>query len=324
MNYHPADAKDFLIDIAMQTQRQPRLLVVDDQPINIQTLYQTFSEDHQVLMATSGAAAMKVCESKQPDLILLDVMMPDMDGYELCRRLKLDAQLRDIPVVFVTARHDEAAEALALDVGAVDFISKPINTRIVRARVKTHLALKSQRDLLQSLAYIDGLTAVFNRRFFDERLAMEWSRSTRNGSPISVILLDVDHFKLYNDCYGHIEGDACLRTVARRLKEHVRRPADLLARYGGEEFGCILPETDLQGAMQLAAQLQHAVFEQQIPHADSPVTAFVTVSLGVASTQGPRDEGNPAELLALADTMLYRSKSDGRNRSTGAELPLTL
>jgi diguanylate cyclase (GGDEF)-like protein len=320
MNDQPDDASEFLSAIAMQPQRPPCLLVVDDQPINIQTIYQTFCEDHQVLMATSGAAAMQICKSKRPDLILLDVMMPDMDGYALCRWLKQDAQLRDIPVMFVTARHDELAETLALDVGAVDFISKPINTRILRARVKTHLALKSQRDLLRSLAYLDGLTAIFNRRFFDERLAMEWSRSGRNGAPISVILIDVDHFKRYNDCYGHLAGDACLRTVARRLKENLHRPADLVARYGGEEFGCILPETDLKGAMQLAAQLQNAVLKQQIPHADSPVTTCVTVSLGVASTEGPHDGRSTAGLLALADTMLYRSKSDGRNRSTGAEL----
>ena len=320
MNHQPADAREFLDDFVMHPQRQPRLLVVDDQPINIQTLYQTFAEDHQVLMATSGAAAMKICESKQPDLILLDVMMPDMDGYALCRWLKQDALLRDIPVVFVTAKHDESAETLALDVGAVDFISKPINTRIVRARVKTHLALKSQRDLLRSLAYIDGLTAIFNRRLFDERLAMEWNRSARNGAPMSVILIDVDHFKRYNDCYGHVKGDACLRSVARKLKENIRRPADVVARYGGEEFACILPETGLTGAMQLATQLQNAVLEQKVPHADSPVTEFVTASLGVASTPGPHDGGSPAELVAFADTMLYRSKTDGRNRSTGAEL----
>jgi len=321
MNDQPADASEFLIDITMQPLRQPRLLVVDDQPINIQTLYQTFCEDHQVLMATSGAAAMKICAVKPPDLILLDVMMPDMDGYALCRLLKQDAQLRDIPVVFVTAKHDEAAETLALDVGAVDFISKPINTRIVRARVKTHLALKSQRDLLRSLAYIDGLTAIFNRRLFDERLAMEWSRSARNSAPMSVILIDVDHFKRYNDCYGHLEGDTCLRTVARKLKENLRRPADMVARFGGEEFGCVLPETSLEGAMRLAKRLQHAVFEQQIPHADSTVTACVTVSLGVASIDGQHDGGSAAELLALADTMLYQSKSDGRNRATGMEMP---
>ena len=322
MNYQIADAQDLLVDISMQPQRPPRLLVVDDQPINIQTLYQTFSEDHQVLMATSGIAALQVCEKKLPDLILLDVMMPDMDGYELCRRLKEDDRLRDIPVVFVTARNDEAAETLALDVGAVDFISKPINTRIVRARVKTHLALKSQRDLLRSLAYIDGLTSVFNRRLFDERLEMEWGRSARNGEAISVVLIDVDHFKRYNDHYGHLEGDACLRAVARALRENVRRPADLVARYGGEEFGCILPETGLQGALQLAERLQQAVAEQHIPHADSPVTAFVTISLGVASIQGPHDKNDPQALLALADTMLYQSKSEGRNRSTGAELPI--
>ena len=151
--------------------------MVDDQPINIQVLYQTFAADHQVFMATSGEQALVLCETREPDLVLLDVMMPGMDGHEVCRRLKANAVTSGIPVIFVTAHNDEAAETRGLELGAVDFISKPINPMIVRARVKTQLTMKAQADLLRSLAYIDGLTGAYNRRYFDERLASEWARS---------------------------------------------------------------------------------------------------------------------------------------------------
>ena len=298
--------------------RRPRLLVVDDQRVNIQALYQAFAADHQVLMATSGEQALALCASQQPDLVLLDVVMPGMDGHEVCRRLKAESATRDIPVIFVTAHHDEAAETLGLDLGAVDFISKPINPKIVRARVRTHLTLKHQSDMLRQWVYIDGLTGVHNRRHFDEHLAAEWSRCQRNQTPLSVVLLDVDLFKRYNDRYGHQAGDDCLRRVAVALKAGIRRPGDLAARYGGEEFVCLLPDTALPGALSLAAQLGAAVQALQIPHADSTVAPVVTVSLGVCS-QPAGSPGSPAALLRGADEQLYRAKTLGRNQACGAE-----
>lgn len=262
--------------------RLPRLLVVDDQPANIQVLYEVFSADHQVLMATRGAQALTLCANKLPDLVLLDVNMPDLDGLEVCRRLKADDITRDIPVIFVTAHDDERAETLGLEAGAVDFISKPINPRIVRARVKTQLTLKAQSDLLRRWVYIDGLTGVCNRRGFDERLANEAARARRNGSPLSVVLLDVDYFKRYNDHYGHQAGDDVLRRLGAALRDSVRRPGDLVARYGGEEFVCLLPETTLAGARALASQIGERVQALQIPHADAPLGAL-TVSLGTCA-----------------------------------------
>ena len=299
--------------------RRPRLLVVDDQPINIQAIYQVFAADHQVLMATNGAQALALCVSQQPDLVLLDVVMPGMDGHEVCRRLQSDPATRDIPVIFVTAHNDEAAEAQGLDLGAVDFISKPINPKIVRARVRTHLTLKAQADLLRQWVYIDGLTGVYNRRHFDERLAAEWARAMRNSAALSVVLIDVDLFKRYNDRYGHQAGDDCLRRVAAALKAGIRRPGDLAARYGGEEFVCLLPDTDLAGALVLAGQLGAAVQALQIAHDDSAVAPVVTVSLGVGSKSG-KAQGSAAAMLRAADAQLYRAKAEGRNRSCGAEL----
>lgn len=298
---------------------RPRLLVVDDQPVNIQALYQAFAADHQVFMATSGEQALALCAAKQPDLVLLDVVMPGLDGHEVCRRLKADPATRDIPVIFVTARTEEAEETRGLELGAVDFIFKPINPNSVRARVRTHLTLKAQSDLLRRWVYVDGLTGVHNRRHFDERLASEWGRSARNRQPLSVVLIDVDYFKRYNDRYGHQAGDDCLRRIAAALDGGLRRPGDLLARYGGEEFVCLLPDTNLDGALHLAEQLGRRVFELQIEHADSPVAAMVTISLGVCGTTAAA-HGSAAALLSGADAQLYAAKSRGRHRVNGAAL----
>ena len=307
--------------------RRPRLLVVDDQPVNIQVLYQAFAADHQVLMATGGEQALALCASQQPDLVLLDVVMPGMDGHEVCRRLKADAATRDIPIIFVTAHNDVAAETLGLEIGAADFISKPVNPKIVRARVRTQLTLKAQSDALRQWVYIDGLTGVFNRRHFDERLAAEWGRAERNQTALSVVLLDVDFFKRYNDRYGHQAGDDCLRRVAACLKAGIHRSTDLVARYGGEEFVCLLPETDLPGALLVARQLGAAVQALQIEHADSQAAAVVSVSLGVCSRSGhtaalaaDATPGSAEALLREADAQLYMAKSSGRNQTCGAKL----
>jgi diguanylate cyclase (GGDEF)-like protein len=301
--------------------RQPCLLVVDDQPVNVQALYQAFAADHQVLMATSGEQALALCASRQPDLVLLDVEMPGMNGHQVCLHLKADAATRDIPVIFVTAHDDEAAETQGLEAGAVDFISKPVNPRIVRARVRTHLTLKAQSDLLRRWVYLDGLTGVHNRRHFDEQLGSEWARALRHGTDLSVLLLDVDFFKAYNDRHGHLAGDDCLRRVATCLQQGLKRPGDLMARYGGEEFACLLPDTALPGALAFARQLAADVAALGLAHAGSAVAGVVTVSVG-ACTKPFDGAGTAAALLREADAQLYLAKTRGRNQVCGAELPL--
>ena len=294
--------------------RRPKLLIVDDQPINIQVLYQLFSKDHQVFMATNGKQALALCASQQPDLVLLDVVMPDMDGFEVCAALKADPLTREIPVIFVTANTDEASEEHGLDVGAVDFISKPVNPKIVRARVATHMTLKLQSDLLRSWAYIDGLTGVNNRRYFDEQLTVEWARAVRSKTGLSALMIDVDYFKRYNDRYGHQMGDECLRRVASAIKASLRRPADQIARYGGEEFVCLLPDTELEGALQLAEQIRLNVERMQIAHADSEASTWVTISVG-GCTKSANQEGLADALIQKADAQLYAAKRAGRNRT---------
>jgi diguanylate cyclase (GGDEF)-like protein len=314
-----AAATDDTTPLAGLGGRKPRLLIVDDQPVNVQALYQVFAADHQVFMATSGEQALALCASKRPDLVLLDVVMPGMDGYEVCSRLMADPATHDIPIIFVTAQTDEAAETVGLELGAVDFIAKPINPNIVRARVRTQLTLKAQSDLLRHWVYIDGLTGVHNRRHFDEQLTAEWGRAVRNGAPLSVVLLDVDLFKRFNDRYGHQAGDDCLKRVAATLKASLLRPGDMVARYGGEEFVCLLPDTGLDGALALARRLGHDIEALEIEHADSDVAPVVTVSLGVSS-KSEDTVGTAAALLREADAQLYIAKSRGRRQACGAAL----
>lgn len=292
---------------------KPKLLVVDDQAINIQVMYRCFAGDYQVFMATDGEHALNICHSNPPDLILLDVVMPGLDGYEVCKRLKADAATSHIPVIFVTSHTDPAQETHGLSLGAIDFIAKPINPDVVRARVKTHLTLKFQSDLLRRLVFLDGLTGVFNRRYFDQQLSTEWARSTRTQSPLSLILLDVDFFKLFNDRYGHQAGDDALRLVSAALKTVLRRPADLVARYGGEEFACVLPETAYDDALVIAHELERKIRDLAVPHQSSSVADVITISVGLATRMG-NAEGDVRSLISLADNLLYKAKHTGRAR----------
>lgn len=308
-----------LADLLKEPERKPRLLLIDDQPTNIQVLYRVFADDYQVFMATSGAQALQTARQEDPDVILLDVMMPDMDGYEVCQQLKQDGATRDIPILFVTAHHEAREETRGLSVGAVDFITKPINPAVVRARVHTHLTLKRQTDALKRLVFIDALTHTFNRRYFDERLTEEWGRAQRTGKPLCLLLVDVDFFKQFNDVYGHPRGDDALRQVAQALKDAVLRPGDIVCRYGGEEFACLLPDTDSEGALQVAQRVEKAVRDLAMDHSASSVAAVLTISAGVAVRQ-PDSQGDASALLALADAQLYRAKSQGRAQSCIAAL----
>lgn len=294
----------------------PKILVVDDEPANIELIAAVLEEDGDILFATSGASALAVAEAERPDIVLLDVMMPDLDGFEVCRRLKDNPATAQIPVIFVTSLDQETDEEIGLSLGAVDYVSKPISGPIARARVRTHLELKRHRDRLTDLAYLDGLTAIANRRRFDEHAALEWRRARRHTRPVSIALIDVDQFKRFNDRYGHLEGDACLRRVAGALRRTLHRPGDLLARYGGEEFACLMPETTADGARANAERMREAVEALTIAHAGAAAADHVTVSIGVASAIV--DLGSSFdELLAQADANLYRAKSGGRNRVVG-------
>jgi diguanylate cyclase (GGDEF)-like protein len=292
------------------------ILIVDDIPANIKVLGESLKADYRIRLATDGEKALKMATSTSPpDIILLDIVMPRMDGYEVCRRLKEDPTSRNIPVIFITAMTEEEDETKGLAYGAVDYITKPFSLPIVRARVKTHLELKRHRDTLEALSTRDGLTGIPNRRRFDEVLMVEWLRGQREGTSMSLIMIDIDHFKLYNDNYGHIEGDDCLKKVATYLANSMSRPADFIARYGGEEFAVILPMTDHDGAVTVAETLLEQIRKLNLPHRSSLVAERVTISLGVATVL-PTRETSSTILIDRADKALYASKIAGRNRFT--------
>ncbi|MCP5279796.1 MAG: diguanylate cyclase [Thiobacillus sp.] len=298
---------------------RPRILAIDDTPANLMTLGAALASDYDLQVATSGEAGLELAAARPPDLILLDVMMPEMDGYETCGRLLADPLTRDVPIIFITAQNSPEDETRGLEAGAVDYITKPVNPAVVKARVRAHLTLKLQADQLRAMAFLDGLTGLANRRRFNEALDSEWRFARRTGAPLSLILTDIDHFKPFNDTYGHQAGDACLQAVAQVLMRSVTRSHDLSARYGGEEFVCLLPGTGLAGAQAKAESLRLGVQKLQIPHHASDVAPVVTVSLGVA-TVSPREGIDSAALVGLADAQLYEAKRKGRNRVCAMEI----
>jgi diguanylate cyclase (GGDEF)-like protein len=293
--------------------RRQTILIVDDEPSNVAVLVQALSGEQEILVATNGVDALEIATTQNPDLILLDVIMPGLNGYEVCTRLKADTLTRNIPVIFISAMGKEDEEARGLDLGAIDYLTKPIRPRIVKARVHNHLQLKGYRDLLENMSATDGLTGIANRRMLDEVMDREWRRGLRQKEPIALIMMDIDYFKAFNDHYSHVAGDDCLRKVARAIVECAQRGTDLTARFGGEEFASLLPSTAMPGAMRVVNRIQSAINNLAIPHAYSPASRYVTLSYGVAVlVPGP---GNAwLDLVKMADAQLYEAKRAGRNQ----------
>lgn len=307
--------------------KQPSVLIVDDDPVVVRLLGAAIESVANVRFVLDGEAALKLIERDVPDLVLLDAQMPRMSGLEVCRRLKSSEQYRDLPVIFVTADVDPDMETLCLDIGAEDFITKPIRAPIVLARVRTQLRLKRAMDQLRNVASHDDLTGVANRRMFDQSLMREWHAARRRSTPLSLLMIDVDAFKAYNDTFGHQRGDECLSAVAGALQCGMRRPGDLVARYGGEEFAVVLPETDEQGARQVAEDLRNRVIDLAIPRDIDDTPDVVTISVGVATYHAERCEDgefgpnlsgvectDPEALVGAADQALYQAKRAGRDR----------
>ncbi len=292
---------------------KPRVLIVDDQPANVRVMAEALNDEYEIFFATSGAKALEIAASSGIELVLLDVVMPELDGFEVCRRLKDDERTSAIPVIFVTARDETSDEARGFDVGAVDYITKPIRPPVVRARVRMQLELKHARDLLERLALLDPLTGIANRRRFDAALEEEWKRACRTGTWFSLALLDVDDFKAFNDAYGHARGDDCLRAVAQALTTVTRRPGDLAARYGGEEFVIILPQTDGEAMGVQMRRLLATIEALALKHEHSRAGDRLSVSIGAVSVIATADR-HATEILESADRLLYQAKENGRNR----------
>ena len=286
-----------------------RVLIVDDQPANIHVLAEALGNDHELLVAGSAMRALELAPSC--DLVLLDVVMPDLDGLEVCRRLKASEDTKRIPVIFVSALEQTGDQTQGFEAGAVDYIVKPINPAIVRARVRTHLELKAARDLLERLATMDALTGIANRRRFDEALQEEWRRSMRTSHLLTLVLADIDHFKAFNDEHGHGGGDTCLRLVASALHLLCRRPGELVARYGGEEFAFLLPDVDSAGARLFVSRALHGIQTLSVDGLSSP--GSLSLSVG-AATLIPSPLNTIEDALRAADQALYKAKAAGRRR----------
>lgn len=319
------------------------ILVVDDTLHNLHLLTTMLTRrGYRSHGVNDSLMALSEIQSKRPDLVLLDINMPNINGFEVCQQIKADEVTQNIPVIFISARDEVIDKVQAFKVGGVDYITKPFQIAEVVARIENQLTLRrlqrqlqeqneklkqeinsriiaetllqEANDKLGRLVNLDGLTQLANRRCFDEYLEQEWQRLGREQMPLSLIMCDIDFFKNYNDTYGHIAGDDCLRKVSLLIKQSIRRPADLAARYGGEEFVLVLPNTETAGAIAIAETIKQGLLELALPHEDSLVSEFVTLSMGVTSII-PKVDSLPSILLTAADYALYRAKELGRNQT---------
>lgn len=289
------------------------ILVIDDAQENIDILHAGLRNTYTVMGAPSGEIALKMIKASPPDLILLDIVMPGIDGYELCQLLKQDEETQNIPIIFVSAKDNEKDEEYGLKLGAVDYVRKPFSLPIIHARVTTHVKLKQATDQLSRLASYDGLTGIANRRSFDENLNKMYHSASRLQHWLSIMLIDLDHFKGYNDHYGHLQGDDCLTEVGRLLSQQFSRSTEFVARYGGEEFVVLLTSDSPEEGQKAARRLLQATRDLCLEHKANSVADNVTMSIGVAAAI-PAIGVEPSQLLEAADKQLYNAKDKGRDQ----------
>ena len=295
------------------------LLIVDDDTATLLELASILKPDYKIFTAKDGESALNSVGDISPDLILLDVVMPDMNGFEVLNVLKSNDMTKEIPVLFITGDTDSESEIKGLAAGAVDYIHKPLNDTLVKLRVKHQLQLRSQFRKIEHLSMSDQLTNLPNRRSFELKIIEEWERAAREQTLLSVIMLDIDHFKKYNDTYGHQQGDIALITVSNLITSVLRRPADFAARWGGEEFILLMPNTNTQGAFDVAEKLRKLTENMTIQTSDGKLTR-VTISIGV-NTRFPGQNVSIEKFVSWTDMALYTAKNRGRNKVCIYELP---
>ena len=293
--------------------KKPTILVVDDMTTTLLLLHDLLKDTYEVKIAKSGTKALEILESPNDiDLILLDIEMPDINGYDVCKRIKNNETIKNIPIIFITGRTSQEDEEYGLNLGAIDYITKPFNKTITKLRLKNYLEMKIKNDMLEKLSMYDGLTNIRNRRFFDETFEKTFSEIKRDKKSLAVLMIDIDFFKPYNDNYGHGQGDETLRKVAKALEKTIKRASDFVARYGGEEFVILLKDINKDGVEAVANNLLNAVRELKITHEFSKIENYVTVSIG-ASFYNSNSDVTKLELLLKADETLYNVKNSGRN-----------
>lgn len=289
-----------------------KILVIDDSAVQTEFLYSILKEDYEVVRFQTAKEGLQAAKEGGYSLILLDVIMPDMDGFMLLQELKATELTRHIPVILLTSLADIQYEERGLLLGAVDYVAKPFSPVIIKARVNTHVQLYHYQMEFRQQATLDGLTGVANRRYYEGLSCAKWQDAQRFGTPISICMFDIDKFKLYNDTFGHPAGDKVIISVARELSSHFRRATDLFARYGGEEFVALFMGSSRETAFSFLKAARQAVEDLHIPH-NSPVSKWVTVSVG-GVTAVPKPGDSYDSFLKVADAMLYDAKRLGRNR----------
>ncbi len=296
----------------MTEKKKYSILIVDDRPANIIALGNILKPDYTIYVSKNGRDALRIATEKLPEVILLDIVMPDMDGYAVIAALKGDERTRRIPVIFITGLDSIRDEEKGLALQAADYISKPFSPVIVQLRVRNQIQIISQMRIIEELSMTDQLTGIQNRRGFDTRLDIEWSRAVREHRSLALLMIDIDHFKAYNDAYGHQQGDVALRAVAQGFSGSVRRATDCFARWGGEEFAILLPDAGRGDALSIAESIREEIASIVIPGALG-CAPHVTASIGI-NTCIPTTETRIADFVAGADAALYAAKQSGRNR----------
>ena len=289
-----------------------KILIVEDSELHLAFLTSVLCEEYELKVAKDGLSAVAKAKEFLPDLILLDIILPEMNGYEVISVLKSSDETRDIPIIFITGLNSADSEKKGLSLGAVDFISKPFDPVIVRLRVCNQIKICNQLRLIELLSTTDQLTGLPNRRSFDARIEMEWNRAKREKTLCGLLLTDIDNFKIYNDTYGHLNGDIALKAVADILKSTPHRPSDYSARWGGEEFIVLLPATDIDGALNVAESIRESIERKVIQISDNKNTG-VTVSIGV-NTHLPEINDSIDDFFSGADKALYLAKRTGKNK----------
>jgi diguanylate cyclase (GGDEF)-like protein len=296
----------------INSNEQSTILIVDDMTTNILILSDLLKDDYSIKVAKTGAKAIEIANTQDIDLILLDIEMPELNGYEVCKILKESQKTKNIPIIFVTAKNSEADEEVGLNLGAIDYITKPFSKTIVKLRIKNHIKLKEKTDLLEQLSMYDGLTNIKNRRFFDEIFEKTFNDVKREKTNLALMMIDIDYFKPYNDNYGHGKGDEALKDVAYALNKALCRPNDLVARYGGEEFVALLKNIDNAGLISVAENIIKTINDLKIEHNFSKISNILTISIGIAHFDALKDIPK-LEILIKADETLYNVKNSGRN-----------
>ncbi len=296
------------------TNLKPKILVVDDERLNIRLLYEGLRDEYQILASSTGMDALRIANTELPDLILLDIGLDDISGHDVCTQLKSNEHTKNIPIIFVTAQDTYEDELKGLELGAIDYFRKPFSIPLVRVRVRNQIELKRKTDMLQYLSSIDGLTGLANRRQFDEHLVNTIRYADRQHRGLCLLMIDIDRFKQYNDLYGHVRGDDALKVVSRVLTKGAGRPMDFVARFGGEEFIILLTDSSPEEGALVAEKIREQVEQLHIPH-EGCEFGFLSVSVGVAYTKPDIGEHiDERAFVEHADTCLYFAKESGRNR----------